>query len=79
MAVSFPGGGVDMEISSSEDHPIPGQTGVAGQETQSCLPQPVLHLGCIREELRVARAGEVLDVLRLLPAIAAGVGVGLTD
>ena len=79
MAVSFPGGGVDMEISSTEDHPIPGQTGVARQETQSCLPQPVLHLGCLREELRVSRTGEVLDVLRPLPAITAGGGGGLTN
>ena len=68
-----------MEISSREHHPIPGQAGVAGQETESCLPQSVLHLGCIREEPRVARTGEVLDVLRLLPAITAGVCVGLTN
>ena len=57
------------EVSSSEDHPVPGQTGVAGQETQPGLHQPLLHLGLVGEELRVAGTGEVLDVVRLLPAL----------
>ena len=68
-----------MEITSTEDHPIPGETGVAGQETQPCLHQPVLHLGCVREELGVARAGEVHDVLRPLPPLTVGAGLGLTN
>ena len=64
-----------MEISSTEDHPEPGETCVTRQETQSCLPQTVLHIGCVREEDGVAKTGEVLDVLRPLQAATAGVGL----
>ena len=65
---------IQMEISSTEDHPEPGETCVTRQETQSCLPQTVLHIGYVREE-GVAKTGEVLDVLWPLQAATASVGL----
>ena len=70
---SLPVGGQAMEISSTEDHPVPGETGVARQEAQSGLLQSVLHLSWVREEVGVALTGEVADVLRPRPVITAPV------